>query len=59
MFEDKVMLTVKDLQEILQIKASKAYEIINQPDCPFPVIKLGEKCIRIPREAFMKAMKIE
>ena len=43
-------LTVKDIQKILGISRSKAYELIRQ--APFPIIKLS-KSIRIPSETFL------
>lgn len=42
-----VMLTVKELQEILKMSRTKTYQIVNQPD--FPKIRIGRE-IRIPEK---------
>ena len=43
--------TVTDIEEVLGIGRSTAYNLMKDP--PFPIIKIG-KCIRIPKESFHK-----
>ncbi len=45
---DVHLLTVKELDEVLRIGRSSAYELCRQNE--FPVIRIG-KTIRIPRKA--------
>lgn len=47
--EEKVYLTVKDLQSILHFSKTKVYELIKQDD--FPSIKIGGSYL-IPQEEF-------
>jgi len=49
------LLKVEDIQEILNIKKSKAYELVNTPG--FPAIRIGAKMIRIPQEDFEQWIK--
>lgn len=46
-----IMLTVADVQKVLGIGKNAAYELIYQKN--FPVLKLGERKIRIPKNAFV------
>lgn len=52
--EEKVYLTVKDLQRILHFSKTKVYELIKQDD--FPSIKIGGSYL-IPQEEFNTFMK--
>lgn len=49
-----VMLTVKELQEILKMSRTKTYQIVNQPD--FPKIRIGRE-IRIPENELESYLK--
>lgn len=44
------LLTAKDIQERLSISRKKTYELLNRDD--FPSIRVGERSIRVPQEAF-------
>lgn len=50
-----MMLTVEDIRKVLNIGKNSAYEIIYQKN--FPILKLSERKIRIPKDAFIKWMK--
>lgn len=39
-------VSVKEFMEIFNLKKTKAYELINEPE--FPKLKMGERLIRIP-----------
>lgn len=45
----KLILTVKDIEDILSIGETKAYKLVKTPG--FPVIKIGRH-LRIPAEEF-------
>ena len=45
------MLTIKDIQERLRIKKSKAYQLVNTPG--FPALKI-DSMIRVPEDKFEK-----
>lgn len=48
---EKDFLTVVEVAEILRIGKSKCYDLVNSPDCPFNVVKLG-RVTRIPSNNF-------
>lgn len=48
------LLTVQDLQKLLKISRSKAYELANTPD--FPTLRIG-KVIRIPKDQLQEWIK--
>lgn len=50
-----MMLTVADVQKALGIGKNAAYELIYQKN--FPVLKLGERKIRVPKSAFVDWIK--
>jgi excisionase family DNA binding protein len=45
-----MVLTVKEVMEILGIGKRKAYELMDEKD--FPSIKIGQKLKRVEKEAF-------
>lgn len=47
-----IVLTVKEVMEILGIGKRKAYELMDQPG--FPCVKIGEKLKRVNRDAFFR-----
>ena len=49
-----LVLTVKEVMEILNIGRRQAYELMKQTD--FPCIQIGGKTKRINRDAFFKWM---
>lgn len=51
MVEDKLVLTVSEVQRILGLSKNKAYEFVTSDECPFRVIKLG-RLYRIPAKDF-------
>ena len=44
-------LTVKDIQNYLNISQGKAYQLAHRKD--FPVVRFGS-CTRVPRELFLR-----
>lgn len=50
----KPMLKVKDIQRILSISRSEAYNIVNSGE--FPIVRIG-RAIRIPQESFENWLK--
>lgn len=55
-FEDLPMvLTVADVQKVLNIGRNAAYELIYQKN--FPVLRLGERKIRIPKSSLLEWIK--
>lgn len=50
-----IMLTVEDIRKVLNIGKNSAYEIIYQKN--FPILKLSERKIRIPKDEFIKWIK--
>ncbi len=48
-YEDTDVLTVEEVEEILRISRTKAYEFVNSG--AFPVKRIG-RTIRIPRRSF-------
>ena len=50
-YKTKSVLTVLDVQNILQLGRNSTYEFINKSDCPFPVIRIGRQ-FRIPTVQF-------
>lgn len=50
-----MMLTVSDLQKVLNIGRNSAYELIYQKN--FPILRLGERKIRIPKDKFIEWIK--
>lgn len=50
-----MMLTVPDVQKVLNIGKNAAYELIYQKN--FPVLRLGERKIRIPKNDFLSWIK--
>lgn len=51
-----LVLTVEQTSQILQLGKSSTYEIVNKPDCPFVVHRLG-KSIRIEKESLLRSLK--
>ena len=49
------LLTVTEMAQILRIGKNAAYEIIYEKD--FPVLRLGPKKIRVPKEELLKWIK--
>jgi predicted DNA-binding transcriptional regulator AlpA len=49
-----LVLSVKEIQEILGIGRRQAYDLMDQPG--FPCIKLGPKTKRVNRDAFFDWM---
>lgn len=47
-----MMLKVQDIQKVLDIGRNAAYELIYQKN--FPVVRLGERKIRIPKDKFIE-----
>lgn len=55
-FEDlPMLLNAKHLQKILGIGRNSAYELIYQKN--FPVLRLGERKIRIPKDKLLEWIK--
>jgi len=50
-----IVLTVKDLQNILEIGQNKAYELTRSKG--FPILKLNGSTKRIPRDKFFEWME--
>lgn len=50
-----MMLTVSDVQKVLNIGRNSAYELIYQKN--FPILRLGERKIRIPKDKFLEWIK--
>lgn len=50
-----MMLTVPDIQKALNIGKNAAYELIYQKN--FPVLRLGQRKIRIPKDRFLEWIK--
>lgn len=50
-----MMLTVADVKRVLNIGKNAAYELIYQKN--FPVLRLGERKIRIPKDDFANWIK--
>lgn len=44
-------LKVSQVAKLLQIANSEAYKLVNSK--AFPVLRIGQKAIRIPRDAFL------
>ena len=55
MNNENILITVKEMADLLKISRSKAYEIIK--DKTFPLIKIG-KCIRINKKELFKWLNI-
>lgn len=53
---DVLLLTVEQVSTIMQIGKSTAYELVNSPDCPFIVHRIG-KSIRIDKATFLESLK--
>ena len=51
----EVYLKSKDIMQILGVSINVVYRIINSPN--FPVVKFGQKCIRVPENEFYEWMK--
>jgi excisionase family DNA binding protein len=49
-----IILTVKEISNILKISKPTAYEIMNQSD--FPLLRIG-RCKRVLRDEFFKWLK--
>lgn len=47
-----LLLKVKDVQRILGVSKTTAYELMHSKK--FPVVRVGEKCFRVPRDAFAR-----
>ncbi len=56
MVKTKGTYSVKEVAEYLGIGMNAAYELVHQPD--FPVLKIGERRIVIPIEAFNDWIKL-
>jgi hypothetical protein len=50
-----MMMTVVDIQKALSIGRNSAYELVVQKN--FPVLRLSERIIRIPKDGFIKWVK--
>lgn len=50
-----VMLTVDDIRKVLSIGKNSAYELIYQKN--FPILKISERKIRIPKDKFIEWIK--
>ena len=50
-----MLLTVMDVKNILRIGKNSAYELINQKN--FPILRISERKIRIPKDEFVKWIK--
>jgi excisionase family DNA binding protein len=50
-----MILKVSDIQKVLGIGKNAAYELVYQKN--FPVLKLGERKIRIPKDRFVEWIK--
>jgi len=50
-----MLLTVMDVKNILRIGKNSAYELINQKS--FPILRISERKIRIPKDEFVKWIK--
>lgn len=50
------VLTVEQASQILQMGKSSTYEIVNKPNCPFIVHRLG-KAIRIEKTSLLNSLK--
>lgn len=53
MHREKDFLLVDEVKDILRIGKSQCYDLVNSPDCPFNVVRIG-KLIRIPSNNFFK-----
>ena len=53
MHREKDFLLVDEVKDILRMSRSKCYDLVNSPDCPFNVVRMG-KLIRIPSNNFFK-----
>lgn len=49
-----IVLTVKEVMEILGIGKRVAYELMDQPG--FPLVKIGDRLKRVNRDAFFEWM---
>lgn len=54
--ENTLLLTVEQVSKILRIGRSTTYELVNNPNCPFVVHRIG-KTIRVEKESFLKSLK--
>lgn len=50
-----MLLTVTDMQKVLNIGKNAAYELVYQKN--FPVLRLGERKIRIPKDKLLDWIK--
>lgn len=50
----KEMMTIKQVQEILQVSRGKVYKFINDTENPLKVIYLGDRTPRIREDDFYK-----
>lgn len=50
-----MLLTVDQMRKVLNIGKNAAYELVYQKN--FPVLKLGERKIRIPKDRFIEWIK--
>ncbi|MBV4445338.1 helix-turn-helix domain-containing protein [Clostridium tyrobutyricum] len=50
-----IMMTVKDIKDVLKIGTNSAYDLIHQKK--FPILKLSERKFRIPKDEFVKWVK--
>ena len=53
---DILLLTVEQVSTVLQVGKSTAYELVNNPNCPFIVHHIG-KAIRIDKASFLESLK--
>ena len=42
MHREKDFLLVDEVKDILRISKSQCYDLVNSPDCPFNVIRIGK-----------------
>lgn len=52
-----LVLTVEQTSKILQLGKSTTYEIVNNPNCPFTVHRLG-KSIRVGKKSLLESLKV-
>ncbi|AKN34204.1 DNA-binding protein [Clostridium carboxidivorans P7] len=51
-----MLLTVTDMRKVLNIGKNAAYELVYQKN--FPVLRLGERKIRIPKDKLLDWIKV-
>ena len=51
-----ILLTVKQVSQILQIGLSSTYELVNSEDCPFLVHRFGNT-IRVNKSSLLQSLE--